>query len=124
MIDADTATPSRVILPIPQRRARGKQPDIVDLLVAARARLWNGSQEHRGYLNRYICDAIYSSCCSSQEFEVSNVLSAIHDGIYPVFTYEAWLKDAYNRQHDDVLDIQAARLRWVNQLIEEYGGVL
>lgn len=118
-----------VEFPIPPREIREENPAFVEILRGARQLLWGGAAWAPGMNQyRYICRAISHSTPNREHGEV--LIHEIGDTIGYHRTYESWLgmqrcttKHFYGTGFDFDMAVQDARRRWVNQLIEEYGGV-
>lgn len=123
-------------LPIPFYEVRVPNPVFVRILIEARKILWDGVSPCRKYNDRYICYAASEAArCVNIDPAVPKALQdCIAQSLggaqlaLPVFNHwvstrmskDAW--DEFSRLPDAQAQIQAARLRWLNQLIEEFGG--
>ena len=119
-------------LPIPAPRPTQADPNIVALLGKAKGLLWDGTG---GYYipegpTQYICHAIIEAAGDDGEDkpDVSDALAHIADCLFDgdvggLTTYTGWLYDQ-DVVIDDYTDvqIQAARQRWIDQLIQDFGG--
>lgn len=119
-------------LPIPAPHPTRANPNIVALLERAKDLLWGGTDVYDMVARptQYICHAIIEASGDDGEDkpDVSDAIAHIADCLFDeeyggTTTYIGWL---YNRDVviDDYTDvqIQAARQRWIDQLIQDFGG--
>lgn len=119
-------------LPIPAPRPTTPNPNIVALLVKAKDLLWDGTGNYNGFEGptAYICHAIIDASGDDGEDkpDVSDAIAHIADCLFDAeyggtTAYTGWL---YNQEVviDDYTDdqIQDARQRWIDQLIQDFGG--
>lgn len=119
-------------LPIPAPRPTTPNPNIVALLVKAKDLLWDGAGNYNGFEGptQYICHAIIEASGDDGEDkpDVSDAIAHIADYLFNeeyggTTTYIGWLyaQDVVIDDYTDV-QIQAARQRWIDQLIQDFGG--
>lgn len=119
-------------LPIPAPRPTTPNPNIVTLLVKAKDLLWGGMSPYNWFKGptAYICHAIIEASGDDGEDkpDVSDAIAHIEDCLFDekhggTTTYDGWL---YTQEVvvDDytTVQIQAARQRWIDQLIQDFGG--
>lgn len=116
-------------LPIPPREEREPNPTTVALLIRARELMCaNRINCHM------ICGALYNArwITGGKKTDGADALLAIEDGVAPYRFYCNWaeeqllstgLVDQGTIASLTRADYTAGRLRWIDQLIEEFGGV-
>lgn len=122
-------------LPIPRRQERAANPAFVAILKDVKTLLWDGvDPETRPFSPMFICEAIDESCGpdSSDAVALQHDIGASLGDSSGGISYGVWLFDtlgqaiweAQIRRSNSRAQIQSGRLRWIDQLIEEYGGVV
>ena len=121
-------------LPIPAPRPTTPNPNIVALLERAKGLLWGGTDVYDMIAGptQYICHAIIDAAGDDGEDkpDVSDALAHIADCLFDedvggCTAYVGWLynQDVVIDDYTDVqIQIQAARQRWIDQLIQDFGG--
>lgn len=119
-------------LPIPESKPQQANPDAVRLLTAARALLWDGRRDNCAALgwkaHRYICHAIAAAGRSQPASEdlVDWLIEHIGDCLSMPWSdtssYEGWLGTLPNPPDYNYQGLQAGRLLWIDQLIQDFGG--
>lgn len=122
------STEATLVCPIPPRVESVPNHRFVAMLKGARKRLWDG----RGVCSlggQYIC---YSLPNLSGMENLCHLKEDIEDRLGESIAFDAWLEKQgvpNNVRHEDdedgvlgTVSVQAARLRWIDQLIEEFGG--
>lgn len=123
-------------LTIPPREEREPNPVFVELLKDAIKDMWDGDgakqlQSRTQCRYEFICDALENL----QDSYPADAITSLQDCITQSLgasSYAGWMmrrvaRDAwisFSETPDAQMRIQAARLRWMKQLIEEYGGVV
>ena len=119
-------------LPIPAPKPTTPNPNIVALLVKAKGLLWDGTWSYSciGGPTQYVCHAIIEAAGDDgmDKPDVSDAIAHIADCLFDeeyggTTAYTGWL---YGQEVviDDYTDVQipAARQRWIDQLIQDFGG--
>lgn len=120
-------------LPIPPRAEREANPEFVELLKGAKLYLWGGNDMEkllRTHTKR-ICSAIDSYGTAHNRAVIASLKDDIYNSISvatQVNTYTKWVEQQHGYDALELAiettEVQAARFRWLNQLIEEYGGTV
>lgn len=119
--------------PIPRREERVPNPKFVQLLKGAKVYLWDGKDmsDLRTH-GKYICSAVGMYSVHHDRTVVVNLMHHIGQSLGmsdpTTDTYTKWVSREFGYNSRELAiatpGVQAARLRWLNQLIEEFGGVL
>lgn len=130
----EQATPHTTLVPIPEPLPTVNRPDIVEVLKAAKSLLWDGRTE--SYSDEaYICYAAACACGENDRLvtEIATAVEARLGGFHGI-AFDSWLLSQhriasdYDTEQDHAngvigsLSLQAARHRWLDQLITEFGG--
>lgn len=115
-------------LPIPALRERAANPVFVQLLNDVRKRLWRGDStpscaRAATRYTGYICLLIVGS--SGGNAAGVELQRDIHESLGAFETYVDWVfneSKTLDPLHVTSEDIQTAKLRWIDQMIVEYGG--
>ena len=116
-------------LPIPEPRPVVSRPDIVEVLRDAKKHLWDGDCSKEA--ERYICHQV-SRLVDGFELR-DEIVEAIEDRLSPCCSFDGWLLRVHGVFSNDRMEwdgggevgarsLQAARQRWLDQLIVEFGG--
>ena len=111
-------------IPLPPPMACEPDPLVVQALLDAKAALWRGDTEQAlPRWTRYICLAASSTPHSAAlllEDALDRRLSQDDDDWRPCRSFDTWV-DKHELDATDA-ERQAARLRWIDQLVVEFGG--
>lgn len=116
-------------LPIPAPRAIVNRPDIVQVLQEVKKHLWDGDRSKHS--ERYICHQV-SKLVVDYDLQEA-IVEAIQDRLSPCRSFDGWLCLKHCISSNDRMELdegivtgarslQAARQRWLDQLIVEFGG--
>lgn len=112
---------------LPARMASEPDAGLVEMLLDAKANLWRGDSGTRPLPSwkEYICLASDSGTRTLQaklEDEVNRRLVAYREpGTNPAnLNFQVYIDDTYPNNDFDAATVQAARLRWIDQLVEEF----
>lgn len=117
-------------LPTPHWRVREPNPKSVELLLGARDYLWDGRLGEPK--TQFICHAIqdFVMTTGGGMGDACPIFSDIQQSMmrngWRLSTYERWLVAVHQWDEHAIASqsekIQAARLRWMNEMIVGYGG--
>lgn len=115
-------------IPLPPRVESKPNPKFVAMLKGAREALWRGRGRH-AYGREYICLSLPDMPGTE---DLADLQEAIEDRLQGRLSFDGWLTKqgvpSHSAHEDDAdgvfgtVSMQAARLRWIDQLIEEFGG--
>lgn len=111
---------------LPARMASEPDAGIVEMLLDTKANLWRGdTPKPLPSWKEYICLAGDSGTRALQaklEDEINRRLAAYREpGTAAVYmNFRVYVDDAYPNNEFDAATVQAARLRWIDQLVEEF----
>ena len=106
-------------LPIPAPIECPPNPDYVELLKKARAHLCDGGSWTPPGFTTFVCWAVEFAAHRGPTWGLPE---EIERRLYPEGEYRTWLRKQHGIKIDGSRSVQAARLRWINQMIVEYGG--
>lgn len=113
-------------IPLPPPIQCEPDPLIVEALLDAKAALWRGEPGTQPSPNwrKYICLAaeVVGPATARMEAAIAERLNATrpHESRTPNPNFDTWV-DAHNEDATDQ-ERQEARLRWIDQLVVEFGG--
>lgn len=126
---AQTQAQALTLLPIPAPLPTQDRPDIVEVLREVKKHLWDGDCSKED--ERYICHQV-SKRVADRDLR-DEIIEGIEDRLRPCISFDGWLTVEHDVLSSDQMEwdeggkagarsLQAARHRWLDQLITEFGG--